>query len=1542
MKPRTSHQAAPKSSVGFEPEVLLEALEPRIAPASLTGIDYKAITLGTPQLVKAGEGLSTSSGSGSYILAVSKGQALVFTTDLNGNNAFDPNEITGVAAGDGLRLTSFVTINGDIVTNLLSNGNLTDSDGDSSNGRDGQILLNSQIEGITLRSVTAGDVGANDSVGNRLILSDYSIHGNVYAGGGVGVSGAGIILDTVGLAAQVQKFSGSQGEYQVSTVVPSLGSIRTGSAAGGQFFSFGFETVGPTAGTLQAGGNLKAFIPGIGQAGGDIIGLKVGDNADSTVTTTSTDGTTTTNYTAKPFTIDAIIAGNGGIGAKGGDVRDVTLMGDTAGLRIVAGDGGKGITGGNGGSIVNLADLGSSNGVVQIRTGNGGEGFLKSAGSAGSLSLGTFLMNGDISVGLGNGGNALGNAGAGTGLLSGTFKPTDSGGLSSAVAVLSTYRENTDIGSPRSIDFNNDGFTDIVFLTNTPDQLGVKFGTTLGISDSTPTLYFAAPSYSALTDASSAVVVGDFDANGFLDIATVSSTPNSTDSLYVFLNPGDGPNSWFNTASKTSGANYIDGSIRCPLPSLKDFGFLRSGAAITDLVAGDFNGDGVTDLSYLAQVFYFDPDKGPQDATTAVMLTGVGDGRFFADFQYDRTLDAPTLSPVLSIVDSFKGHGTFVLKATNADTSSVISPTNPNVLVLAQAGSKDKPGVATYQFLSSSLQQIDAVTPSYSVPKVKDGALDGYDDKEGTPVDLAITDVGADGIFDVVVLNDSNSVTVLGGAADATFSSNDGIALVGELTLLGKDSKVSFKGIQAGVFDSTNPAAQFALYSVGAADDIPKTFEVFALPAISANLDQLEYIDTATMFAPFPSSSQDYNDKIIVFDAYKTSTSDADSGIVNANPTTTKTGFFEGIGPIAQPALFGLNSNSLGLVAGTGGQSFLGAGGAGGSIGSGSVSLKDGSPTSSFQIVLPADRALQPDVDLRGGGAGSGFTSGGAGGSIRGVLVTYAEGASVLTATVSLSGGDGGAGLTATGGAGGDLSGNKITSGNVFAAGAGGFGFRGGAGGSINGSSAAGGFSSYNSDVDIKGGSGGFGMAAGGAGGSISNFATFFPPLVGGVGGSLNYVGGTGGAAVAGIAGSGGSVINSSPVSASDTSGNNLVGPIRIQGGEGANGLTGGAGGSISNFFNNSGIGFPVTIVSVLAGNGGTGITGNGGVGGSVSTFKASGTGIGGVDQFNRVLAGDGGSSFGAQGGKGGSLSTVEVVANASATAIASGQGGDGLLRGGDGGSITASTANSAAGVAAKVIVWAGKGGDAFAALSTASNVGNSGDSAAMVGLRAFGTSNGIGGSGGSIVNFTQPTSTNTSVDLIAGNGGSTVNYGSPANQSTNVGRGGSITGTKLTGEAGRVDSSVAIVSYADDFVQNVLRDAPDTQLTDSLGNVGVVAGVAGRVKSDLPAGDAAAKTGSVTNFTAKSIMSMVAGSVDRIAAINTISGITLTSPGGLLGAYKNTPVAHPESSPLYYSGPDQTGSTISAPQVGGSLMDGAVITQNNTSNLSGARLFVL
>ena len=115
------------------PRHFLEPLEERIAPAIMEG-GIATTVAETPILLGDGvdsQGRELPRGLGSdgpyaggYYLYVEKGQALVFTTDLNGDNIVDPDEITGIAAGSGLRLLSFVDINGDIVTNLNSDGTL--------------------------------------------------------------------------------------------------------------------------------------------------------------------------------------------------------------------------------------------------------------------------------------------------------------------------------------------------------------------------------------------------------------------------------------------------------------------------------------------------------------------------------------------------------------------------------------------------------------------------------------------------------------------------------------------------------------------------------------------------------------------------------------------------------------------------------------------------------------------------------------------------------------------------------------------------------------------------------------------------------------------------------------------------------------------------------------------------------------------------------------------------------------------------------------------------------------------------------------------------------------------------------------------------------------------------------------------------------------------------------------------------------------------------------------------------------------------------
>jgi len=1504
----TSQPAGRTSTQDRRPyfDSMVETLEPRIAPAGLDGVNFQAVTLGTPILLKAGEGIATAEGGGNYLLYVEKGEALIFTTDLNGNNRFDPNEITGIAAGNGLRLTSFVDINGDIVTNLLSNGLLSDSDGDASNGRDGLVLLNSAIESITLRSVSAGDVSTGNYI-DRLAPSSYSIHGQIIAGGGFGTGGGrGLVIDTSGIGDQILKFDTLfNPDFQVADVLPNVGGIRTGSAASLTSFSFGYVTeAGPDFGT-NIGGVLRPFIPAAGQAGGDIIGIRVGNGA-------ALGG----DYTPSDFTIGFIESGNGGIGARGGNIVDVTLLGDSGGLRVVAGDGGRGPTGGNGGSIINLVDLGSVNAMVEIRSGDGGEGFLGKAGAAGNVSFGEFSMNGQVYVGLGSGGTGLLAGGNGTSLLSGTFSPTGEGELFVPVSMLSTYRAPGDIATDTFIDFDGDGLADVMYLTNSPDQLVIRFGS--GFS-----LYLNAPPFADPEERSTGIVVGDFDGDGNLDIAVAPSVNNTTQGIRVFLNDG----TWGEQAKLPNGQNYLTDYIHTALPSLSPQSIQRGPMAVVSLLAGDFNHDGVIDLAYAGEV----TDIKGKATTYVVTLNGQGDGRFVADFGYDRNLDIQTLSPAF---DTKIGHGEAIFQSAAAAQGNSFT----DLIAFAQLG---KQAVNTITW--DGVEYAANSAKGFYFEAQQDSKVDPpLDDNKSFVRDFVIMDTNGDGFFDIVSLGSNDSLVLFEGNGAGEISYSVGVKITGKFSIFG-DGYSNATRIVAAPFDIANPNPQVAILMQNLNDDDELSGSAFQTLAINGN----NWFDSAVFPNEFPDLDVSGSEtiKILaqmnkdwpVFAPVSEFVIPADNALfASIGKIKDVVGFFYE-NPTAN-AGFGdtvdLLNNRLALAAGDGGNSHLGAGGSGGGFGSGVLSISkapDGSSeiNAAITIILPKAKDTQPSISITAADGGSGFTSGGAGGSISGLFLRYEEGTNLFTGPAALRAGDGGFSLIGKGGVGGSLSNFSLTFGTFFEAGDGGQGMQGGNGGSVLANSGIANFSTFTTGVSVYSGDGGRGITQGGNGGNIDGFFPIMvtsPPAI-----LLRYEAGDGGGAVAGRGGNGGSVLNSSP----STENNGNSGRILITAGDGGDGQIGGSGGAVGNFQN-----LPTTfnspeLISILAGYGGTGISGNGGQGGSVNNIVASGTGIGFLGNFNRILAGDGGTSFGAQGGRGGGLSAVAMAANSSAAVAAAGAGGDGLTRGGDGGSVTNSNVNSAKVTGAKVLVVAGAGGNAYAALSTASNLGEGGDSNNILQLRAYGNTNGIGGNGGNISNFTQPLSVNTSVDLIAGNGGGTVNYGSPLDSKTGVGRGGSITNTNLAGNAGNISQTVAIVTYGGpntnitDFVNDVLRNSPTTEITDLVGNTGVLVGAAGQVKDGNSALDGV--NGSVTNFKAKNIMSMVAGSVDRISTIQSINNLTV--PGGILGSYKTNPIGpqpnHSPSIPLYF---DANGNETNVATPGGSLMDGAILTRTNNS----------
>jgi len=709
--------------------------------------------------------------------------------------------------------------------------------------------------------------------------------------------------------------------------------------------------------------------------------------------------------------------------------------------------------------------------------------------------------------------------------------------------------------------------------------------------------------------------------------------------------------------------------------------------------------------------------------------------------------------------------------------------------------------------------------------------------------------------------------------------------------------------------------------------------------------------------------------------------------------------------------------NGVVLTGGDGATGLLGPGGQGGAIGNGTLGVSTLSTatnligTGSVGILLPANGSYEGTLVFRGGSGGVGYGNGGAGGSVDGFSVNYAPNVTALSSALGLFAGDGGASLSGTGGVGGSIANFSVFSGQVFVAGNGGSGIYGGAGGSVLGSRLlttgtqspvfdlatltyvtppgsdprfANLPSTHETEISAFGGNGGDGMLGGGVGGSVLSLKPLFMLIDVTVVGQLqdsglfefSCTGGAGGNALGGRGGNGGSVLDCKPI----TTSNSFAGDLIFTGGRGGDGSAGGDGGSVRNFVTSATSAALPAAISIVAGDGGNGQTGAGGKGGSVADVTVTALGRadffrGNTFAFGRLIAGRGGDSLGATGGAGGGLSGLSVSTTATSLALAAGRGGDGLRGGGTGGDVANCLLDSAFDQNAKLLVIAGEGGDAFGAAPTTADP------------LSFGGADARGGAGGSIVNLTQGQSVRTHVDLIAGNGGNTVNAGTSESFTNLVGAGGSIRSVRISGDIGNVDRTTGIKSYTNiytnermsDFVENVLLDAPGTVLNDSLGNVGIVVGARGRVKDANGDGlldpSSSGSNGVLADVSASQIMSAVAGSVDRIAAIASITNVQITKSGGLYGADKvrdGLGRVNAGDGTAYSTGDDflvgPTGTfrrldyltfddptkdsggdplvtredmLRRQPVLGGKLVDGAIIGSNSRTNLK-AREFIL
>lgn len=1527
----------------------LEALEERIAPAGLSGINFQAASAGTSILLNAGQGLATGENSGSYMMYVEQGQALVFTTDLNGNGQVDFNEITGIAAGNGLRLVSFVDINGDIVTNLNPDGTLTDSDGDVTNGRDGKVVLPNRIDSITLRTINGSDVP--DPFLN-VAKSNYSIYGNVYAGGGLGTTTTqGLTIDSSGVGLQVDKFG--RVTLDGTPPVPTVGFIFTGSAVSGEYFSFGTSPEYGNAPGQSIRGELGSFVPAAGQSGGDVIG--VGSVAGGTPSV---------------FMISGIVTGDGGFGARGGNISNVTLLGDTGGLLIQAGNGGAGEVGGDGGSITNFLLTDSINSQVTILSGDGGYGYLGRAGNAGNISFGGELtVYANLEIGLGRGGDSLQNAGNGTSLSNGKFTQI-SPESRTPTAFVSTWRLPGDLGQTRQVDFNGDGFNDAIFLSDVPNQAIILFGDALGSLNVDPEFsYLTSPGYAAMTSRFSAVAIGEFGGPTLAgaplpDIVTASSSGNSGSGLLTFVNRGFDASSgeWLGFAN----ARYS------PLPGLSRFDVFDpakvSNAAVTNLAVGDFDKDGISDVAVLdfrhtgALLAPFSPVLSMMSGLTNQQ--GAADGYFSA--AYDVASDGEILYDPVAVLGSSGGQVfSFILKSTATEQGDQLSDVM-GLIVKDWPVDTDlkeiKPNEVAIYTIGADLFTNGLIVAGQEELKYSERVIKtvdktstwiGYGRTESINVkDFSFVDVDGNGVFDIIAVGtvipgqNSQSSTFLASAVlegqangfieqpllvdDVNFATPQdyyGIALSEKRTdavtipsVLNSNATnlLALKTI-GGEFPLIAPETNLLFSYLDPTKDNPSLLGGFSVTGFGQYND--EYLFDANE-SPFSVIGTPGLTNTTLFDAYPVVglfDSSVASGFVFSK-TTGRWFIPVDLGSIA------ISTSSLTLTAGDGGNSLLGRGGNGGSLGTGSISTTGGVVTGSLDLTDFQDYVL-----ITGKG-GFGFSGGGTSGNLNGLKAVSPV---LLISEISLTTPDGGFGMLGPGGNAGSV--NSVFLDTTLASittGIGGSGSIGGTGGNVLGRLTAVSPDAAVADLVIEAGSGGFGMTRGGTGGSIQNFLASL-----GTGG-IQFTAGDGGDSAVGVGGTGGSIVASNP-----NPGNNAMsGNVLLTAGDGGDGITGGAGGNIQTFDNRPTSSVNPSSALVFAGAGGNGVTGRGGNGGNVTGVSIVAEGNALDNRYNAFASGVGGISSAGTGGNGGQISALSTAAGFGASVALAGAGGVGFVSGGAGGNITNSIMNAGGFSQARVIAMAGKGGDAAGVTLNQINAEGSAVIPQVPGMFAMGTVNGRGGAGGSISGFTQPNNLQTSTDLVAGNGGNTTNYGAVNDRTVGVGRGGSVSAVRLDGDAGRIDPNVPIVSYSPLFYESVITNT-QLDISNSTGNVGVIVGSSGLVRNGDPAANGLA--GSVSNFRVKNVMSMVAGSVDRIAEIQSINGLVLQNGGTQIGVGKNSPLTpgrNLSTTTAYFTDPVNSPGVIGQTAfVGSGLIDGAVLTKSYSGStpISSLRIFI-